>query len=259
MENFQHYAAVKAAGTPYDAMIRQEADRQGVPYDFMHKLIFNESSFDPAAKSPTGPLGLGQMIELTGKAYGLMTPEDRMNPAKAIPAIARHLKDLSGTYKGDLLKTALAYNQGQGRLGSPQLAALVSGDFSKISPEGQNYMRKLLDVSGESSSRRFFDAQEVTNPGIHPKAEAVQFENATRGVTAQNNVGRELPVLGQLDLPGGTAPQTQQDFQTLSNLIGPKDKGTFEGLGDSVAANLATSPVGTLLRYGTMEDADPLE
>ncbi len=253
------YASVKAAGTPYDAMIRQEADRQGVPYDFMHKLIFNESSFDPAAKSPTGPLGLGQMTELTGKAYGLMTPEDRMNPAKAIPAIARHLKDLSGAYKGDLLKTALAYNQGQGRLGSPQLAALDSGDFSKISPEGQNYMRKLLDVSGESPSRRFFDAQEVTNPGIHPKAEAVPFEEAIQGVTAHNKIGHELPELGQLDLPGGTAPQTQQDFQTLSNIIGPKEKGTFEGLGDSVAANLATSPVGTLLRYGTMEDADPLE
>lgn len=259
MENFQHYAAVKAAGTPYDAMIRQEADRQGVPYDFMHKLIFNESSFNPTAKSPTGPLGLGQMTEMTGKAYGLMTPEDRTDPAKAIPAIARHLKDLSGTYKGDLLKTALAYNQGQGRLGSPQLAALDSGDFSKISPEGQNYMRKLLDVSGESPSRRFFDAQEVTNPGIHPKAEAVPFEEAIQGVTAHNKIGHELPELGQLDLPGGTAPQTQQDFQTLSNIIGPKEKGTFDGLGDSVAANLATSPVGTLLRYGTMEDADPLE
>ncbi|MBX8511933.1 transglycosylase SLT domain-containing protein [Pseudomonas cichorii] len=124
MKNFKDYASVKAAGTPYDAMTRQEADSQGIPYDFMHKLIFNESSFNPTAESPTGPLGIGQMTEMTemtGKAYGLMTPEDRTDPAKAIPAIARHLKDLSGTYKGDLLKTALAYNQGQGRLGSPSV------------------------------------------------------------------------------------------------------------------------------------------
>ena len=71
-----------------------------------------------------------------------------MDPQKAVPAIARHLKDLKGAYQGDLLKAALAYNQGQGRLGSPQLAALDQGDFTKISPEGQNYMRKLLDVSG---------------------------------------------------------------------------------------------------------------
>jgi len=253
------YAAVKAAGTQYDATIRQEADRQGISYDFMHKLIFNESSFNPSAESPSGPLGLGQFTAITGKAYGLMTPEDRMNPAKAIPAVAQALKDLSNTYKGDYLKTALAYNQGQGRLGSPQLAALDQGDFSKISPEGQNYMRKLLDVSGESVSRRFFDTQETATQGIHPKTEGAQFEDAIRGVTARNKVGKELPVMGQLALPGGTAPQTQQDFQTLSNITGKKPKGTFEGLGDSVGAHLATSPLGSVLRYGTMEDADPLD
>ena len=253
------YAAVKAAGTQYDALIRQEADRQGISYDFMHKLIYNESSFQPSAESPTGPLGLGQFTAATGRAYGLMTPEDRMNPQLAIPAIAKALKDLNTTYKGDYLKTALAYNQGQGRLGAPQLAALDQGDFSKISPEGQNYMRKLLDVSGNSASRQFFDAHGVTNPGIHPKAEAVTYEAATDGVTAGNKVGKELPAPGQLDLPGGTAPQTQQDFQTLSNIIGKKPKGTFEGLGDAVEGSLATSAVASILRYGTMEDADPLE
>ena len=88
------YESVKAKGTPYDAMIRQEADRNEIPYEFMHKLIYNESSFNNNAKSPTGPLGLGQFTELTGKAYGLMTPEDRMDPQKAVPAIARHLKEI---------------------------------------------------------------------------------------------------------------------------------------------------------------------
>lgn len=255
------YASVKAKGTPYDSMIRQEADRQGIPYDFMHKLIFNESSFNPTAKSPTGPLGLGQMTELTGKAYGLMSPEDRKDPAKAIPAIARHLKDLSGAYKGDLLKTALAYNQGQGRLGSPQLAALDAGDFSKISHEGQNYMRKLLDVSGDSPSRQWFDAQEVTNPGINPKAQAVTFEDATQGVTANSKVrvGENLPQLGNMNLEGGTAPQTQQDYITLSNHIGKPEKGTFDGTGDATAAALATSPLASIFRYATQEDHDPLE
>lgn len=258
--NDTDYAAVKAAGTPYDSMIRQEADRQGISYDFMHKLIFNESSFNPTSESPTGPLGLGQFTEMTGRAYGLESPEDRMDPSKAIPAVARHLKDLNSSYKGDYLKTALAYNQGQGRMGSPQLAALDSGDFSKISPEGQNYMRKLLDVSGESTSRRFFDAQGVTNPGINPKAEAVSFEDATRGVTARNPLGRELPQVGNMNLDGGSAPQTQQDFGTLSKIIGgAKPSGTFEGLGAATDANIATSPLVSLARYWTQEDADPLD
>ena len=255
------YASVKAKGTPYDSLIRQEADRNNIPYDYMHKLIYNESSFEPTAKSPTGPLGLGQFTELTGKAYGLMSPEDRMDPAKAIPAVARHLKDLSGAYKGDLLKTALAYNQGQGRLGSPQLSALDSGDFSKISPEGQNYMRKLLDVSGDSPSRQWFDAQEVTNPGINPKAQAVTFEDATQGVAATSKVrvGENLPQLGNMNLDGGTAPQTQQDYITLSDNIGKPEKGTFEGTGDATAASLATSPIASIFRYATQEDHDPLD
>jgi len=255
------YASVKAKGTPYDNLIRQEADRNNIPYDYMHKLIYNESSFEPTAKSPTGPLGLGQFTELTGKAYGLMTPEDRMDPQKAVPAIARHLKDLSGAYKGDWLKTALAYNQGQGRLGSSQLAALDTGDFTKISPEGQNYMRKLLDVSGDSPSRQWFDAQEVTNPGINPKAQAVTFEDATQGVAATSKVrvGGNLPQLGNMNLDGGTAPQTQQDYITLKDHIGKREKGTFEGTGDAAAASLATSPIASILRYATQEDHDPLD
>ena len=32
------YESVKAKGTPYDALIRQEADRNEIPYEFMHKL-----------------------------------------------------------------------------------------------------------------------------------------------------------------------------------------------------------------------------
>lgn len=261
MNTKDEYAQVLANGTPYDGLIRQEADRQGVPYEYAHKLIFNESRFQPRAKSKTGPLGLGQFTEATGKAYGLMTPEDRMDPNKAVPAVLRAIKDLSSAYGGDLLKAGLAYNQGNGRLGRPQLEALDRGDFSKISPEGQNYMRNLLDVSGDSPSRKYFDALEVTDPGIHPKAKAVSFEEATRGTTATNpiHVGEGLPDLGAMGLKGGEAPQTQQDFITLSNRIGKPERGLFDGTWEATKASVATSPVPSIARYVTQEDVDPLE
>ncbi|MBD8668999.1 transglycosylase SLT domain-containing protein [Pseudomonas lurida] len=257
MNSKDEYAQVLANGTPYDSMIRQEADREGIPYDFAHKLIFNESRFKTEAKSPTGPLGLGQFTDLTGKAYGLMSPEDRMDPQKAIPAVMRHLKDLKGAYGGDLLKTALAYNQGQGRLGSPQLAALDQGDFSKISPEGQTYMRNLLDVSGDSPSRKYFDALEMTDPGIHPKAKAVSFEDATQGLTANNpiHVGQGLPGLGAMGLKGGEAPVTQPDYLSMAK----PEKTFFEGTADATKASVMTSPVPSILRYATQETVDPLD
>lgn len=257
MNSKDEYTQVLAKGTPFDSMIRQEADREGVPYDFAHKLIFNESRFKTEAKSPTGPLGLGQFTEATGKAYGLMSPEDRMDPQKAIPAVMRHLKDLKGAYGGDLLKTALAYNQGQGRLGSPQLAALDQGDFSKISPEGQTYMRNLLDVSGDSPSRKYFDALEVTDPGIHPKAKAVSFEDATQGTTATNptHVGQDLPSLGAMGLKGGEAPMTQPDYLSMAK----PEKTFFEGTGEATKASVMTSPIPSILRYATQDTVDPLE
>ena len=122
-------------------------------------------------------------------------------------------------------------------------------------------MRKLLDVSGDSPSRQWFDAQGVTDPGINPKARAVSFEDATRGVTAGSKVrvGQDLPQLGNMNLEGGTAPQTQQDFITLENHIGKPAKGTFEGTGDATAASLATSPMASLFRYATQDDHDPLD
>ena len=68
-----------------------------------------------------------------------------------------------------------------------------------------------------------------------------------------------IPQLGNMNLEGGTAPQTQQDFITLENHIGKPAKGTFEGTGDATAASLATSPMASLFRYATQEDHDPLD
>ena len=146
----EEYAKQKAKGSPYDSIIQRSAEANGVSYDFLHKQLFMESRFNPTAKSPTGPRGIGQFTKATGRAYGLITDEDFNDPVKSIDAAARHIKDLKNAYGGDYVKAALAYNQGQGRLGSPQLAALDSGDLSQISPEGMKYMKNLTDVVGES-------------------------------------------------------------------------------------------------------------
>lgn len=53
------YVTIKAKGTPYDSLIKQKADEYGIKYDLLHKQIYSESSFNPSAKSPTGPRGLG--------------------------------------------------------------------------------------------------------------------------------------------------------------------------------------------------------
>lgn len=249
------YADVKAAGTPYDAMIREAADVNGVDYDYLHKKIFNESSFDPNAKSPTGPRGLGQFTKATGRAYGLMTDEDFFDPQKSINASAAYTKDLLGTYKGDYLKAALAYNQGNGRLGAPQLAALDRGDFSKISAEGNQYMANLLDVGvvGKSPLRKYFDQPNA------PKRSA-DLDEFTQGVSVTPKIQRgNINGPQSFDLALGEAPQTQSTFREMELRQNGPDKDLFDGTWDTVKASLATSVPAQILRNITVEEHDPLD
>ncbi len=247
------YADVKAAGTPYDGLIREAADANGVSYDYLHKKIFNESSFNPQAQSPTGPRGLGQFTRATGKAYGLVTDEDFFDPAKSINASARHTADLLKTYKGDYLKAALAYNQGNGRLGAPQLQALDRGDFSKIAPEGRQYMANLLDVAGDSPSRKWFEGPDA------PKLTA-EFQEATQGISATPSV--EQGSLGGnigMNIGGSTAPAQEKSFRQMEIEQNGPEKGAWYGSSEAMLAALKTSLPGQIYRNITVEDHDPLE
>lgn len=247
------YAELKAKGTQYDSMIREAADANGVNYDYLHKKIFNESSFNPNAVSPTGPRGLGQFTKATGRAYGLVTDEDFFDPAKSINAAAQFTRDLVGTYKGDYLKASLAYNQGQGSLGKPQLAALDRGDFSKISAEGQKYMANLLDVAGESPSRKWFDQPNA------PK-QIADFDKATQGISKAPTVQRgDINAPISFNLAEGLAPTTQPTFREMELTQNGPDKGAFDGTWDAVKSSLATSVPAQILRNITVEDHDPLD
>jgi hypothetical protein len=247
------YAEVKAAGTPYDSLIQEAADANGVNYDYLHKKIFNESSFDPNAKSPTGPRGLGQFTKATGRAYGLVTDEDFFDPAKSIGASAKLTADLLKTYKGDYLKAALAYNQGNGRAGAPQLAALDSGDFSKIAPEGRQYMANLLEVAGDSPSRKWFEGPNA------PKQTAEAFA-VSQSVSAQPSVERgSLGVRSSMNIGGSDVDtSTQKGFRELELEQNPEREAWYHS-GEAMKAALATSLPGQIYRNITVEDHDPLE
>uniref|UniRef100_A0AAU8BU29 DNA ejectosome component peptidoglycan lytic exotransglycosylase n=1 Tax=Pseudomonas phage PMBT23 TaxID=3137284 RepID=A0AAU8BU29_9VIRU len=254
MSRKDEYAKLLAEGTPYDQMIRDAADANGVNYDYLHKKIFNESSFNPTAKSPTGPRGLGQFTKATGRAYGLVTDEDFNDPQKSINAAAALTRDLLGTYKGDYLKAALAYNQGNGRLGAPQLAALDRGDFSKISPEGQKYMANLLDVAGDSPSRKWFEQPNA------PKLNG-DFEQYTDGIAKGPKVQRvEAPDRQGFNLSQGDAPQTKQSFQEMDYAQnGPKDDSWFKNTFGVAVASIDNSWGGMKLRdLFREEEHDPL-
>lgn len=249
----------KSKPSDYDGIFQKAADSHGVSYDLLRKLSFNESSFNPKAVSKTGPKGIMQFTRNTARSMGLnVTDGDddgRYNPELAIDAGAKLLASLVKKYNGDELKAALAYNQGEGPAGAPQLQAYDKGDFGSISEEGRNYMRKLLDVAKSPNS----GALEAFG-GITPKGKGIPAEDAFKGIAKSGKVGTELPESHGFDIEGVAqeAPNTPyaKDFweKTGTTLDEYNSRSTFFGFGDAAEAQIQNSTLGVAFRAARADD-----
>lgn len=249
----------KSKPSDYDGIFQKAADSHGVSYDLLRKLSFNESSFNPKAVSKAGPKGIMQFTRNTARAMGLnVTDGDddgRYNPELAIDAGAKLLASLVKKYNGDELKAALAYNQGEGPAGAPQLQAYDKGDFGSISEEGRNYMRKLLDVAKSPNS----GALEAFG-GITPKGKGIPAEDAFKGISKAGKVGTELPESHGFDIEGVAqeAPNVPyaKDFweKTGTTLDEYNARSTFFGFGDAAEAQIQNSTLGVAFRAARADD-----
>ena len=250
----------KTKPSEYDGLFQKAADEHGVSYDLLRKLAFNESGFNPKAKSPTGPLGLMQFTKGTASGLGLKVTggddDERFNPELAVDAAARHLSDLVRKYDGDELKAALAYNQGEGRNGAPQMQAYDRGDWASISEEGRNYMRKLLDVA---NSPRKGDLEAFG--GITPKAKGIPAEDAFAGIGKAGKVGTELPQSTGFKLEGveqqaPAVPFTKDFYDKHGTTVEEyENRSTFFGIKDTTSAELHNSLLGVAFNAARFDDS----
>lgn len=239
----------------YDALFQQAADTHGVSYGLLRKVGWVESRFKPTAQSPTGPRGVMQFTKATGQAYGLQNDEDFNDPAKSIDAGARYLADLVKKYNGDELKAALAYNQGEGRNGKPQLDAYDSGNFANIGDEGRNYLRSLLDVAKSPKSG---DIESFG--GITPKAKGIPFDAAMSGIGKKGKVTTELPESHEMSFQGKEQAAPNQPFgkdyweAKGTTLDEANERSTFFGFGNAAEAELSNSTLGVAFRAGKRDN-----
>ncbi|AWY04301.1 internal virion protein with endolysin domain [Escherichia phage vB_EcoP_S523] len=239
----------------YDALFQQAADTHGVSYGLLRKVGWVESRFKPTAQSPTGPRGVMQFTKATGQAYGLQNDEDFTDPAKSIDAGARYLADLVKKYDGDELKAALAYNQGEGRNGKPQLEAYDSGNFANIGDEGRNYLRSLLDVAKSPKSG---DIESFG--GITPKAKGIPFDAAMSGIGKKGKVTTELPESHSMSFQGKEQAAPNQPFgkdyweAKGTTLDEANERSTFFGFGNATEAELSNSTLGVAFRAGKRDN-----
>jgi membrane-bound lytic murein transglycosylase F len=114
----------------YDDSIRKHADALGVDWILIAALIYEESSFNPAAKSRAGARGLLQIMPRTASSLGIADPHD---PDQGIFAGIRHLMDQCEMFRdipcnSDRLRFALAsYNVGAGHVRDAQRLAVEMG------------------------------------------------------------------------------------------------------------------------------------
>lgn len=106
--------------SPYDDLIKENAEKIGWDWKLFAALIWSESRFRIQAGSPKGALGLMQMMPRTADRYEI---ENLLDPKENIAAGAEYIARLQGKFrdtaadKDELVKfTLAAYNAGEGRI-----------------------------------------------------------------------------------------------------------------------------------------------
>ena len=103
----------------YEKIIRRAARENGLSWQLLAAVAYQESHWDPEAKSHTGVRGFMMLTEQTARELGV---EDRLNPVESIDAAARYLADLKSRIpvsveEPDRTWFALAaYNMGLGHV-----------------------------------------------------------------------------------------------------------------------------------------------
>ena len=156
----------------YDSTIKMYSEKIGWDWRLAASLIYQESQFDPKAKSWVGATGLMQLMKRTGKQFGADNLE---NPSQNLKAGFGYLSYLDNLWKETItdslerIKFVLAsYNIGQGQISDARnLAVKYNADPNKWNNNVEYYL--LM-----KSNPKFYD-DPVVNYGYANGTETVKY------------------------------------------------------------------------------------
>jgi soluble lytic murein transglycosylase-like protein len=135
----------RLADRPFASQIAEASRESALDPALVHALIYVESRYQPAARSPKGALGLMQVLPETASRYGVA------NAGRSIEANlragTRYLRDLMGIFDGRLELVLAAYNAGEN-------AVLRHGQHIPPYRETQEYVPAVLEKYREWQEHR---------------------------------------------------------------------------------------------------------
>ncbi len=135
--------------SPYDEVIKAHAPQIGWDWRLLAALIFQESRFNPRARSWAGARGLMQLMPATARAFGAQNPDD---PHQSIAAGTRFIAWLQDYWEqripddDERLRFVLAsYNVGHGHVEDARRLAAEHGANPVVwSGQVERFMRKKM-------------------------------------------------------------------------------------------------------------------
>ena len=130
-------------GNPHVATAIRMAERYGLPPSIFLSLVQQESRFNPAAVSPRGAIGLGQLMPATARELNV----DPRDPEQNLEGSARYLRRMLDQF-GNMELALAAYNAGPGRVRQ-------AGNTIPNIRETQQYVPSILRRAGASTGPEY--------------------------------------------------------------------------------------------------------
>jgi membrane-bound lytic murein transglycosylase F len=143
--------------SPYDQLVRKYSDRYGFDWRLVTAQMYQESKFNPKAKSPVGARGLMQLMPRTAKAMGVKNSND---PANSIKGGVKYLDWLRDRFDAKLpiserlWFTLASYNAGAGHVqDARRLARRLGHDADRWFGHTEEAMLLLADKKYAKKAR----------------------------------------------------------------------------------------------------------
>ena len=134
---------------PHATCFRAAALQHGLPESLLLAVARGESDFEETARSRANAHGVMQILwPGTAKHLGIHRLSDLYDPCTNIDAGTRYLKELMGTYDGNLHLALAAYNYGPGRI--PKNADMIPDGAVWYSGYIYRHLDYVLGSSGTS-------------------------------------------------------------------------------------------------------------